>query len=217
MARGAAILCANNQRAIDMLIPMVYWDNVLGRHNITVIIIQIKNDKTFTAKPKRALFETMNPYHLHIFDKDDKHPLPIIRKVFALAAPSPAVVVVSNHGARRGPPRAAKKKPDAAGPFVAYDIWVAGISSVTFGVVKPTEHEVYGHLLKLSRVFPQAYEPAAYETSVNEALRREMHPGTSLQANHWAYAMELDDAVTLEEVDYDDDSEDDDERMDTDN
>jgi hypothetical protein len=205
-ARGAAILCANNQRGIDVLIPVVYRDAKLGRLNITVMIIQVKNDKTFTAAPKRAIFANMNPYYLHIFDKEDQ-PLPIVRMVFALASPTADVVVVNHLSPRRGPPRRAKKS-KAAPCFTAYDIWCAGTSSETFQVVKPTEHDVYSSLLKLSRTFPQAYEAAQYENTTFEALRRRMHPSTSLHPDHWSFITGLGGSIDEELAYYDEYEED---------
>jgi hypothetical protein len=130
----------------------------------------------------------MNPYCLHIFDKDD-HPLPIVRMVFALASPTADVVVVNNQASRR-------------------DLLVRPN-------VKPTEHDVYSRLLKLSRMFLQAYEAAQYENTTFETLRRGMHPGTALHPDHWSFITGLGGSVDEElayyyeceedEVDNDDD------------
>jgi hypothetical protein len=61
-----AILCANNQRGIDVLIPVVYRDAELGHLNITVIIVQVKNDKTFTAAPKEPFCQYESVLSAHI-------------------------------------------------------------------------------------------------------------------------------------------------------
>jgi hypothetical protein len=86
IARGTAVLCANNQGGIDMLLPFLYFDNKLGRDNVSGIFIQVKNDRNFSSTPNLFLFDAMNPYFLCFFDMDEQKPVPIIRMVFALAA-----------------------------------------------------------------------------------------------------------------------------------
>jgi len=50
-ARGAAIICADNQPGVDIILPMVYKDKILRRTNTTVIMIQSKNNSKFSTRP----------------------------------------------------------------------------------------------------------------------------------------------------------------------
>ena len=84
VARGAAVLCSNNQRAVDILVPIVYHDGTVGRKNISAIFIQIKNDIIYSSV-RPYLFDEMNPLTIKVFGHLDK-PLPIIRMVFALGS-----------------------------------------------------------------------------------------------------------------------------------
>jgi hypothetical protein len=58
IACGAAGVCADFQYGIDIIIPFLYKDNVLGHRNVSALplFIQSKNDKTFQAKPHVCLF-----------------------------------------------------------------------------------------------------------------------------------------------------------------
>jgi hypothetical protein len=73
-ARGAAILCADNQAGVDMILPLVYEHKDLKRTNMTVVMIQSKNNAKFATRPHRYLFELMNPFTLRIFNKQEDNP-----------------------------------------------------------------------------------------------------------------------------------------------
>jgi hypothetical protein len=49
IARGAAVLCTNHQAGIDVLLPLLYFDNNLQQDNISGIFIQVKNDRSFSS------------------------------------------------------------------------------------------------------------------------------------------------------------------------
>ena len=182
MARGAAVLCADNQRGFDIIIPFLVYASHLGRSTISAIVIQVKNDATFTQEPKRYLFDAMNPFSIGFFDQAEENTLPVIRMVFALASPNPAVHVVNDDEKRRSARLEANREPDR---FTAYDIWCAQASHATFSVIKSEDEGIYGHLMRLSKEFPRAYEPYS---KINEAatLRRMMNPGTASDLAHWS-------------------------------
>jgi hypothetical protein len=188
IARGAAILCANNQSGMDVITPFVYWDAKLQRDNVSAIFFQVKNDKRYSTTPNIFLFDAMNPYFLRFFDMDEANPLPIIRIVFALAASDAGVEVIEHTARRQNPPRKAKgkKQKKMAPPFTAYDIWCAKASIDTFAVITPEEEHAgtYAALLKVGNVFPQAYEA---QTTIKSAMsgRRNMNPGTAVHPDHW--------------------------------
>jgi hypothetical protein len=189
IARGAAVLCANYQWGVDILLPFLYFDNKVGRDNVSAIFIQVKNDKRFSSRPCLFLFDAMNPYFLGFFDVDEQKPVPIIRMVFALAANKACVEAVENAPLRRNPPRNArskgKKQASVCAAYTAYDIWCAGTSAETFSVVEPGDEDVYSELLKVSRLFPGAYE-AYTKTESAKSARRNMNPGTAAHADHWS-------------------------------
>jgi hypothetical protein len=45
-ARGAAVICANNQLGVDVVLPFVYSGATLRRDNISAILIQVKDRQT---------------------------------------------------------------------------------------------------------------------------------------------------------------------------
>ena len=210
IARGAAILCANNQAGIDVLIPFMYYDAKLGRHNVSVILIQVKNDQKFSTTPRRWLFDGMNPYFVGVFDHSDEEPLPVIRMVFALSSTKSGVTIIEPERTRYR--RKAKgKKGKKSPPYTSYDIWCAGAFAKTFAVIKETEEKTYEQLLKVCSPFPQSYKSDLEEM---EKRRRSMNPGTMTNVDHW-HAFELDPNEEvideeLDDYDYDVESDEDD-------
>jgi hypothetical protein len=47
ITHGAMILCANNQRGVDIVLPICFSGDVLSRRHMTALLIQVKNDKTY--------------------------------------------------------------------------------------------------------------------------------------------------------------------------
>ena len=190
IARGAAVLCADYQCGVDVLLPFLYFDNKLGRDNVSAIFIQVKNDKRFSKTPYLFLFDAMNPYLLEFFDMDEQKPVPIIRMVFALAATKACVEAVECVVPRKHPSRRARskgtKRARLSPAYTAYDIWCAGTSAETFSVVEPCDEDLYSELLKASCLFPGVYEA---ETKIESAIsaRRNMNPGTAAHLDHWSW------------------------------
>ena len=181
-ARGVAIVCADNQAGADIIFPMTYKNTVLEKENMTVIICQSKNDRRFSAKPKRYLFSAMNPFKLGIFNKGTDPP-PIIRMVYALAARR-SLVHVMQRGKRPHLSREAKK---AAGPskhaYTSFDIWCGHTSSATFGIIQQADNEVYKNLLQLSRDIPDKFNSGLQ--SINN-VNMTMYPGATSRPGHWS-------------------------------
>jgi hypothetical protein len=127
VTRGAMILCSNNQRGIDIVLPLCHTKENLSPRSVTAILIQVKNAKEFGKEVKSTLFDAMGPFDLGVFRvaKDgalaEATPKPVIRLVFALASPEASVVF--RGGATR------KSRPNE---FTAFDIWLAGLSADTF-------------------------------------------------------------------------------------
>ena len=75
MARGAAVLCANNQPGLDGLIPFLVNGDIIQPDNIGLtILFQVKNDAKFSHIPKIELFDKMDPQSLGVFSDE----IPII-------------------------------------------------------------------------------------------------------------------------------------------
>lgn len=68
MAQGAAILCANNQLGVDVIIPACYVGQTLTLANMTALLFQIKNlANLFHLDP--ILFANLEPTCLGIYGK----------------------------------------------------------------------------------------------------------------------------------------------------
>jgi hypothetical protein len=187
IARGAAVLCATNQVGVDVIVPFLYGDGNLHRQNVSAIFIQVKNDKRYSSSPNRFLFDAMDPYFLQFFDKGEKSPVPIIRMVFALGASEPAVTPLKEPD-RKNEARTSRA-PNRSPEYTSYDIWCAKASAKTFAVIDPGDESVYEKLLKVSRVFPQAYDAQAINKNIGIA-RRNMNPGTATDSAHWSVFVE---------------------------
>ena len=80
-------------------------------------------------------------------DTDDTERKPVIRIVFALASPEPAVVF-----------RERPKRKRHFGGFTTFDIWLAGLSDNTFKQIQDEDIEPYRTLLERSLTPHDAYE-----------------------------------------------------------
>jgi hypothetical protein len=146
ICRGAAIICANNQRGVDIVIP-VLMGTVLHPKFVTAIFVQVKNDRTYTDDISDLLLTDMDPFEVKLFTENDaKAPLPpVLRIVLALASERSAV---------KGPTLGTQSPPHGgqADKFTAYDLWIAGVSSKSFGVIPDTStQEQYRLLLDRTR------------------------------------------------------------------
>ena len=181
IARGAAGICADFQYGVDVVIPFLYWDNVLRRENVSALFVQSKNDETFQCKPHHDLFDMMNPYHCGFFDVNESSLVPIIRMVFALASSTSCVTAIK-HAERIQPPReGAFKAKFQADKYTAFDIWCGKASQETFRPIK--DDGVFQKLLLRSRVFPDVYEHKKSEALQNAT--RSMNPATDVHRAHW--------------------------------
>ena len=194
VARGAAVLCANGQGGVDIVIPFVYRGGMLSRQNISAIFIQVKNNANFGPKPNVLLFDLMNPFLLRFYDVDEKDQLPVIRMVFALASRKASLTVMAPMPER--PMRQAKTKDRKSPRYTAYDIWCARASSDTFGVISTGDDNTFESLLKLCKVFPDAYT-SDIDLCVVEEVRRSMNPGTAVDPKHWGFCS---DVTKFEEI-----------------
>ena len=120
-SRGAAVLCANNQHAIDGINPFLYRGTKLCYDNLGLILWQSKNNASYTDEPKPSLFAAMDPYDLEILKEHDD-PIPLIKIVFALAVKTRSTMVI-------------RQSASAEYNAVVYEIWCAGILPDIFGSI----------------------------------------------------------------------------------
>ncbi|KAI0741929.1 hypothetical protein C8Q80DRAFT_1123673 [Daedaleopsis nitida] len=139
LARGAAIICADNHSGIDILIPVLF-DDLLLTAKVSAIMIQVKNSRHYTTVIDPVLFTCMDPYKCGLFDKHVQTPPPVLRVILALGATESAVVL-------REVPRRRSPKPRYS-KFTAYDIWCAGAFRKTFAVISPEEEGFYATVLR---------------------------------------------------------------------
>jgi hypothetical protein len=157
VVRGAMILCGTNQEGIDIVLPVCDVKQNLGPDSVTAIVVQVKNAKDYKANIRSDLFDVMDVIVKSIFSKDDSvsdsnetraqmrrklgpKPKPVIRIVFALASPTPAV---------KFRPRP-EKRHHFDDKFTTFDIWLAGLSNETFGQIQSQDLTHYKRLLERS-------------------------------------------------------------------
>jgi len=187
ISRGAMVLCANNQRGVDIVLPVCYSGNKLSRRDVTAILVQVKSDTSFGEKMHGYLFDAMDPFTTKLFDKENQSqpggPLPIIRMVFALASEKPAVKYDFSD-----PPNSRTYTP---GEFTSYDIWCAGTFSKTFPIMGADEH-AYRTLVDRIRFRDQEYavgkiQDVTYPKEIERkkvALLRNCNPLLETGAEH---------------------------------
>jgi len=182
LARGAAILCANCQAGIDILIPFVHDEDVpLKDTNIGFILVQVKNNMAVTANLSDDLFESMDPYKLGILNEDDKNErlIPMIRILFSLATRTPTVRVRDRVSTDAG--------------FNSYDIWSAGLSNKFLKPVSSHEQDTWDTLLQASKGWEDVYRTDP-RNLLAEQLRRTTYPNAARDGQHWNW-VQLDEGV----------------------
>lgn len=170
MCRGAAWQCFNQQKDIDIIVPVLLWDDPIGRFVMSAILIQIKNRTT-----KQAIYvdaEKLNffspggnnraqtrPYIVLTMDLGVQPTPPPVPKPKAkseskaaqAATPpfTPAKLVtpqkVNVHEA--GKPRAPRGAKPPPNHHPRYFISVTGCSSGVYNVITPEEENIYAQLL----------------------------------------------------------------------
>jgi hypothetical protein len=184
ITRGAMILCSNNQEGVDIVIPICHTQQPLSRDSVTAILVQVKNSDTFQLPINKSLFDALDPIRLKLFPDPDKSnvvPKPVIRIVFALAAPEAGV----NFPEPRG------REHHRYDRFTAFDVWCAGLGDEAF---KHIDADLASYRLLLDRSLrphdafhlPDDGEGHAETRLVRGSLRRRMAPLTTVDDAHHA-------------------------------
>jgi hypothetical protein len=146
LVRGAGLLCGNNQKGVDAVMPALRnKDSKFSDWSYDYLLYQVKNDLKYTATPQWKLYNSMDPFELGIIN-DNNPPSNFIRIVFALAARNPALHLQKTRTERGGC------------NCVYYDIWCAGIDPDLLLPVKEEEVDHWVALLQLSRSWEDTYK-----------------------------------------------------------
>jgi hypothetical protein len=170
MCRGAAWQCFNQQKDIDIIVPVLLWDDPIGRFVMSAILIQIKNRTTKQAiyvdaeklnffSPGGNNLAQTRPYIVLTMDLGVQPTPPPVPKPKAkseskaaqAATPpfTPAKLVtpqkVNVHEA--GKPRAPRGAKPPPNHHPRYFISVTGCSSGVYNVITPQEENIYAQLL----------------------------------------------------------------------
>jgi hypothetical protein len=166
--RGIGIACADNQAGVDLDLPVLYKGQHLNRTNITVVMMQSKNDAKFSTTPKRYLFSAMNPFTLGIFNKGEQNPRPVFRMVYALAARK-FIVHVMQRG-RPSVPRESKNKD------------LSPNHNYPSGAIHPDDNATYQDLSKRSKEVVGKFD---LNNDSTKDVTMSTHPGATSQPAHW--------------------------------
>ncbi|KZV73977.1 hypothetical protein PENSPDRAFT_602048 [Peniophora sp. CONT] len=180
LCRGAAIICPVGQCAIDIIFPVLIGSEACPE-NVVPAVVQIKNIEA-GAHVKASLFDGMNPFTLGILDKkeleaqDRETPVPVLRMVFSLG-------VEGGWVEKRDPPERRSSRVSTKPVAHFYDVWVAGTSRESFGVIGSSDEETFRKLLGRSLPRGAPYDLDADELSSMPEwgdihfARRMMNPG----------------------------------------
>ncbi|KAI9572000.1 hypothetical protein HD554DRAFT_2186431 [Boletus coccyginus] len=166
MSRGAAIFCANNEKGVDLVIP--FTRGGLATKDLGVILVQMQNDKSYTANPKPNEFERMSVKGLSN--------MPTLRLFFALAAKRVRLVVDT-----------------PSSPPDTFNFWIAGLSSDILRPIRDEGDVVWKGLLDASYAWKEIYAEhhgggarlkENHEQLAN--IRRSMYPGGATSDAHWS-------------------------------
>ena len=174
MTRGAAIFCGNNQEGVDLIIP--FTRGGLTRKDLGVILVQVENNRTYTANPRPDEFDRMFVEGLSN--------IPTVRLFFALATNHNCLVVDT-----------------PSPPPHAFNFWIAGLSS---NILRPIQDEGEGlweGLLDASYGWEEVYaEHGEEDCEKMTNIRRSMYPGGATDNAHWRSWCNEED---IEDVDVD--------------
>ncbi|RPD57235.1 hypothetical protein L226DRAFT_433533, partial [Lentinus tigrinus ALCF2SS1-7] len=199
ISRGAAIICADGNVGIDIVVPVLFGTE-LKKDKVTAILIQSQNSRHYKAKIQYPVFMNMNPYRCGLFDRDVKESPPVLRMVFALASPTPAVSSPVVADSEQRSPRTQQQ----TAKFTAYEIWCAGASHETFAVVQKDEDAAFAALLKMMRDGRDVLAQQHYSEGIRRVLRQ-MQPLVSTHPDNISLFAEI--APNMEEIPLADDAE----------
>ncbi len=180
LTRGAAFVCADGQDDFGLVIPVLIGDK-LEKSKVTAIFIRVNTSSRFVRKLHAPLFACIDPRggERPFFPKGVEKPPPIIRMVFALAAPSEQ----SSVSVRKQPKRSESRPPNKPG-FTAYDLWFSGASRKSFGVIQRGDEERSIETILSVMRRGRDVVSSDYDAQWVGATIRQMQPLASVEAHY---------------------------------
>ena len=183
MARGAAVLCASGQPAVDGIIPFLFEGDEIRSDNIGVIMFQVKNDAKHSKSVQLNHFYAMDPCSLGILGFPAS--VPVIRIVFALAAETPSLTLVDYNTPTTKKDRPSLARAASTGTtkqgYITYDFWVSGLSRMVLVPVR-NEPSAWDSILQASYAWETIYSDCL---KLRTTHRRSMNPGAAFDSEFW--------------------------------
>jgi len=191
VTRGAMILCATGQEGIDIVLPVHHMRQNVGPNSVTAVVIRVENAERYTdatlfdamdSVVKSLMFSSIGADSVPDTDSEEtSEPAeppekqqktqadlkPVVRLVFSLAPPKPAVVF------RTRP--ATQHHPDLR-QLIAFDIWLAGLSCETFRQVQERDLQSYKQLLERSLMPHDAFKLQEEPNEIGKVARQARGP-----------------------------------------
>ncbi|KAF8522872.1 hypothetical protein JB92DRAFT_3094194 [Gautieria morchelliformis] len=184
MARGAGILCADNQLGIDAVVPVCYKGKKLVTENITAIAIQSRN-VALLRKPRDAIFTNMGPNYTGISDNDPPGDIPIIKLLLSVGT-NTAVLTCPTW---KRPEKTRSQSKDVPLSQQHFRFFAAGMSHKVFRPIQAEDEAIWRALLLRSDV-TDIYGRGAHESALD--IIRRMTPATQSDHRHWDAFFPLD-------------------------
>jgi hypothetical protein len=190
IARGAAVVCANDQaEGIDIILPFLLDGTTISESNTSAILIQVNYKKILGGKSRTDVFDDMDPIEHGIFKLSEAKP--VIRMVFTLGkSDESGVTFVGSNATDVGATSDIQMR-----SCTTYDIWCANISKKTFSGITSDDIENYERILQR---FPDSTRAYALELKDDfeargklkrEVIyrRRKLNPGTQADEGFYWY------------------------------
>ena len=179
LTRGAGLICATNQEAIDVVIPCVK-DGDLERKNIRHIIIQIRNRKN---SRKSADWKTIHNFGRVALKYAADNNVPVIRILLNLGAKFPLFKC-----------KVTRERENRKSAYTAIDFYCAGLSAE---YLKPIANrkdspywreETWQGLLDTTRSWEHRYEPPIRSSKPElDRYLWGMTPGVGTNEEFWGF------------------------------
>ncbi|OCH85204.1 hypothetical protein OBBRIDRAFT_330754 [Obba rivulosa] len=150
IVRGAAIICANREGQVDLVLPFLHGSNELRPSNVSAVLVQAPMDTSYSDVSRLTCFDRMDPFVKNMFFGGEEA-LPVIRLVCALNVPfqgdgGNTTPLASVHRREQLFARCAGRR---RAPCTVFDVWCAGVSSRTFRSIGTKHDKAYEELLDM--------------------------------------------------------------------
>jgi len=218
MLRGTAIITRDSQEGFDLVIPFCFRGKALSAGNVAAVAISLENND-MCQHFHQCNFNAFNPITLDLFDESGPT-LPIIRMFFAFRTDEPRVELAQVPDSMPSSPALSSMEQEQkisraefpgqaqnnslvtmettieSGKYIAYDLFIGGVTHDTFGVIDPKENATYADLVRLHRDwFPDILDEDV-EPDLHIDTLRTMCPLMHPNKHHWERFAPLDEHET---------------------